>query len=339
MKTQTVPVDRHSIGIDTTDDFKTIIEKISAKPAQTVTAKDIRAKITFVREKKTIAEARKLKPRDIDADTRTRGDHMKEQKRSARILAFHTLRERLGDDLAAKIMTPVLHGQTPTPKKVKLTPQQQKRAVKTMEELAEMRRAPIPTAVELQGTDTRVTGVDRTVTKDAFSGDLGFGKTKPEDSKVALSDRQINEYMARKQRTRFKGAISRDQIKDVKLNKTTPSSFIFNTAPTTQDGEHWCAVYVDPKKRHLCYYDSFGRDPETDIIADLTNLVHKLRKMQFQMKINRVQEQHASSHHCGHHCLRFLNKMHSPNSTFIQSTPFHSQEEEARKIAKGFGYV
>lgn len=174
--------------------------------------------------------------------------------------------------------------------------------------------------------------------KDLFDPSKFAQGKKPSDSKVALSDRQLNEYMARKVGNRYKGTISRDQIPFVKLNKGVPSSFIFNTATSDQPGEHWCACYVDPKKRHLCYYDSFGEEPQTDVSQMLTNLVHPLRKMRFQYKINRIKEQHATSHHCGHHCARFLTKMHS-GGKFKDVTPFKSQEKEAKKSAKEFAQV
>jgi len=167
---------------------------------------------------------------------------------------------------------------------------------------------------------------------------VGSGSKSQEKRTIALSDRQLNEYMHAKVGQRFKGVPSRDQIPLVKLNKTAPSSFIFNTANSDEEGLHWCACYVDPRKRQICYYDSFGVPPHSDVSGMLTDLVHDIHHLPWQYKINGIKEQHASSHHCGHHSARFLTKMHACGR-FKDVTPYHSQEKASKMLEKDFDMI
>lgn len=55
----------------------------------------------------------------------------------------------------------------------------------------------------------------------------------------------------------FKGVYARDELP---LDLDFPSCFILNTHPRSKPGEHWLALYYDPKGN--CYFfDSYGMHP------------------------------------------------------------------------------
>ena len=73
----------------------------------------------------------------------------------------------------------------------------------------------------------------------------------------------------------YKGTIMRDEIKKI-LPHVRPQSrvaFIINTDPSTKEGMHWQAIYIDARdgpesSNSLEFYDSFGRGIAPDILED-----------------------------------------------------------------------
>ena len=54
---------------------------------------------------------------------------------------------------------------------------------------------------------------------------------------------------------------------------------VFNTDPSTKDGEHWISMYIDLGKHNsnhcgIYYFDSYGNKP----CKEITNLIHKIKK-------------------------------------------------------------
>jgi len=98
----------------------------------------------------------------------------------------------------------------------------------------------------------------------------GEGKSETDDG---LYNDQIDKIMSRFKD--FKGCIMRDEIKKL-LPDIEPQSrlaFIINTDPSTKEGKHWNAVYIDAREspessNSLEWYDSFGRGIPPDILED-----------------------------------------------------------------------
>jgi hypothetical protein len=78
-----------------------------------------------------------------------------------------------------------------------------------------------------------------------------------------------------------------------------PIGLIANTAPKTNPGDHWIAIFIDEKK-HGYYFDSFGRPPLVPSILTF------LRKNCVKIKYNTKQVQHLNSIKCGQFSAVYL---------------------------------
>ena len=90
---------------------------------------------------------------------------------------------------------------------------------------------------------------------------------------------------------------------------------VFNTDPSTKDGEHWISMYMDLGKHNgpdygIYYFDSFGRKPSKEV----TELIQKTIKQGEKCKrkplyfYNDYSYQKANSQ-CGMYAIHFIKKM------------------------------
>ena len=90
---------------------------------------------------------------------------------------------------------------------------------------------------------------------------------------------------------------------------------VFNTDPSTKDGEHWISMYMDLGKHNgpdygIYYFDSFGRKPSKEV----TELIQKAIKQGKKCKrkplyfYNDHSYQKANSQ-CGMYAIHFIKKM------------------------------
>jgi len=90
---------------------------------------------------------------------------------------------------------------------------------------------------------------------------------------------------------------------------------VFNTDPSTKDGEHWISMYMDLGKHNspdygIYYFDSFGRKPSKEV----TELIQKVIKQGKKCKrkplyfYNDYSYQKANSQ-CGMYAIHFIKKM------------------------------
>ena len=105
----------------------------------------------------------------------------------------------------------------------------------------------------------------------------------------------------------FCPVIAHDEINKIRMNAKTPTFWIQNTDNRGQDGTHWQAVWIDT--HDICFYDSFGRDPDAETLENIKTLVGKDHHYLRKLKINKVQTQQVDSATCGWQCIEFLNKM------------------------------
>jgi len=89
-----------------------------------------------------------------------------------------------------------------------------------------------------------------------------------------------------------------------RLLQNNHASFIYNTKPSYNDGEHWVACYIRRNGTGE-FFDSFGSPPP----LRLSRLFHKLFK-NYQLEYNSDQLQSLSENNCGQHCINFLSGMH-----------------------------
>lgn len=85
---------------------------------------------------------------------------------------------------------------------------------------------------------------------------------------------------------------------------------VFNTKPSTHSGEHWIALFIDLKKAHINYYDSYGAKPANNIVR----LIERIRSYEaalykgskkFKVKHNWYPHQ-TDEYQCGAYCINFL---------------------------------
>ena len=78
-----------------------------------------------------------------------------------------------------------------------------------------------------------------------------------------------------------------------------PSSFVVNTDPKGQKGEHWLAIYYD-KSGECTFFDSFGNGP------NFFGLEKYINRTSTKCDFNKMQIQSIFSNTCGYYCIYFL---------------------------------
>lgn len=179
------------------------------------------------------------------------------------------------------------------------------------------------------------------------------------NAKEGITDRRIDKIMKKlgAYKHGFQGSIAADEINIIKPTME-PFSFIINNGKRNEDGEHWIAVYVDPKyNKSLEVYDSFGRESITSdknkfgkiFMGDIKTLIDKL-KLPYLLKFkeNLIPNQSAKTGNCGYFSMRFiLNRI--AGRSFKEASGYNDlksivNEKESeitifKKGLKKFGYI
>ena len=119
-----------------------------------------------------------------------------------------------------------------------------------------------------------------------------------------MDTRTIADILGRQEpatRSRFDAVYASDKLpKAPEYGKL----YVINTAPSTEAGEHWVAVYVPERfeHRHVEYYDPLGMAPFVESIEKfLLAWPHD-----YVWNQDRVQSWHSIT--CGQHCIFFLSQ-------------------------------
>jgi len=78
-----------------------------------------------------------------------------------------------------------------------------------------------------------------------------------------------------------------------------PSSYVINTDPAGEKGEHWLALYYD-KNGECTFFDSFGKSPE------YFGLDKYIKRTSTRFEYNNRQIQSLFSTACGYYCIYFI---------------------------------
>ena len=159
---------------------------------------------------------------------------------------------------------------------------------------------------------------------DEDEGVQGDGKIK---SSEGLYDDQIDKVMSRYKD--FKGTIMHNEIKNI-LPDIKPHSrvaFIINSDPSTKEGKHWQAIYIDARNgsessNSIEWYDSFGLPMPKDLLHDIKLIIKCLKPANLlKFKENRVIQQSDKSTNCGYLAMNFLiNRFR--NKSFADATGY-----------------
>jgi len=102
-----------------------------------------------------------------------------------------------------------------------------------------------------------------------------------------------------------------DLSKLIKKNKTK-IGIIFNLDKHTQSGSHWVAMYCDIKQGEICYWDSYGIKPNSEVVVLMNRLKEQALKLNnpinIKIKINKVRHQYKNSE-CGMYCIYFITSL------------------------------
>ena len=102
----------------------------------------------------------------------------------------------------------------------------------------------------------------------------------------------------------------------LKRNKTK-IGIIFNLDTHDGPGSHWTALYLDTRRKQICYFDSYGMFPEKSIDTLMIKLEEQFKESGIKMKrvFNNTRHQYKFSE-CGVYCLHFIITMLKTKKTF-----------------------
>jgi hypothetical protein len=146
----------------------------------------------------------------------------------------------------------------------------------------------------------------------------------------------------------FLGTISSDEIpRIIQPALATDGNFCFvmNTAPSTEEGDHWVAIYCSIyDDMEINYYDPLGDEPSKEFLISVKQLIDAFNiNYYLKMKINRVRRQQSNTTTCGYHAIRFLRKRQ--HQTFEKASGYddirrnETAVQKMRDKFKRFGYI
>ena len=99
--------------------------------------------------------------------------------------------------------------------------------------------------------------------------------------------------------------------------KKTRLGIIFNLDTHDGPGSHWTALYLDTRRKQICYFDSYGNFPEKSINTLMIKLEDQYKQNNIKMKrrFNNIRHQYKNSE-CGMYCLHFIITMLTTKKTF-----------------------
>ena len=115
---------------------------------------------------------------------------------------------------------------------------------------------------------------------------------------AGMTNLEINNILVSNPITRrvYKGCYPSDKIP--KCTKF-PCAYVINVDESTEPGSHWVAIYALNTSKAL-YYDSLGKVPPPEIIAD--HMAKQFKTVEFQYK----GIQNPSSDACGQYAIFFI---------------------------------
>lgn len=79
---------------------------------------------------------------------------------------------------------------------------------------------------------------------------------------------------------------------------------IFNLDSSDQSGSHWISLFIDTKKKQICFFDSTGNPPPRQV-SDFINSVNSFYNNSLVVKINSTEHQKGNSE-CGVYSIYFM---------------------------------
>lgn len=106
------------------------------------------------------------------------------------------------------------------------------------------------------------------------------------------------------------------RVEKALANGTKSIGIVYNLDPHYKSGSHWVANYIDIAN-HVCYYfDSYGIEPPTQVVAFMKWLTTQDPKMKLQYSKRRLQ---YSNTECGMYCIYVIIRLLEGDS-FVEIT-------------------
>lgn len=85
---------------------------------------------------------------------------------------------------------------------------------------------------------------------------------------------------------------------------------VFNLDKHNQQGSHWVAMHCSIPNGEMCYWDSYGMQPNKEVVVLMHRLQTQAHKLGYNMeiKVNNVRHQYKNSE-CGVYCIYFLTSL------------------------------
>ena len=117
--------------------------------------------------------------------------------------------------------------------------------------------------------------------------------------------------------------LCRFDIREVVRNGKTSFGVVFNTHPSYRRGGHWVCCFGCLKTGRICYYDSYGFLPESQILTFMKRVAGQYQRLfgkEMNLLYNDYQNQHKNVE-CGTFCILFLSEMaeHGDMSRAVRS--------------------
>jgi hypothetical protein len=109
-------------------------------------------------------------------------------------------------------------------------------------------------------------------------------------------------------------------LKQVRQGGKTQIGIVFNTDPSTKNGQHWICMYIDlrpakPDEWSINYFDSYGKAPLAPEIRRLIDNLQRQNNGRFKLDLNcsdvsgictRSIRQQKQNSECGMYCIIFI---------------------------------
>lgn len=106
-------------------------------------------------------------------------------------------------------------------------------------------------------------------------------------------------------------------LDDLKKKGKSKIGVIFNLDKHTQSGSHWVAMNCNTENGEICYWDSYGLEPNKEVVILMNRLKEQGDKIKYKnknnsinmkIKINENRHQYKNSE-CGMYCIYFITSL------------------------------
>ena len=93
-------------------------------------------------------------------------------------------------------------------------------------------------------------------------------------------------------------------------NKINCIGIIFNLDKHTQGGSHWCCMFLDLRKKHLYYFDSYGKKIHDNMKGLGEEIIYQGNNYNQNIKFIKLKNTHQKKNtECGMYCLYFISSL------------------------------